>query len=97
MFDEVISLDFTEINRLNEMLTAEKIPHTMAPIWDGLQITLYADKSKSKSLDDVVIHSYSHGSDRGLLETFCLGECNGYETAEEVFEGWKKKYFSQTP
>jgi hypothetical protein len=45
-----------------------------------------------KELDDCVYHSGSHGWSEGLLETYCLGDCEGWETAEQVFEGWKKMY-----
>lgn len=41
-------------------------------------------------LDDAICHTYSHGYIDGLLETFSLNECEGWETAEQVFEGGKK-------
>lgn len=83
---------FTEITKLHDMLKEAGIPHTFGPCWDGLQICVYADEEMENELDDCVCHSGSHGYSEGLLETFCLGDCEGWETAEQVFEGWKKMY-----
>lgn len=85
-------ISFMEIQKLHEMLTAEDIPHTYAPIWDGMQIRVYADAEMTNELDDCVYHSGSHGYHLGLLETYCLNDCEGFETAEQVFEGWKQMY-----
>ena len=85
-------ISFMEIQKLHEMLTEENIPHTYAPIWDGMQIRVYADAEMTNELDDCVYHSGSHGYHLGLLETFALNACEGFETAEQVFEGWKKEY-----
>jgi hypothetical protein len=82
------TIDFTEINKLDEMLYQADLPHTFLPCWDGFQIKLYADDMKTIYLDDAVIHSGSHGQKMGLLETYHLNDCSGYETAEEVFKGW---------
>ena len=84
-----------EMNKLHEMLLSARIPHTfmnMDPIFgaDALQIRFYSDNTFTHELDDVVFHRYSHGYMLGLLETFNLGNCDGYETAEQVFNGWKK-------
>lgn len=86
------NIDFTEIEKLHSLLTKAGIPHTFTPIWDGKQIRVYADSKLSYELDDVVIHSGSHGVEVGLLETYHLNECVGWETAVEVFKGWKKMY-----
>ena len=83
---------FMEIQKLHEMLTEAKIPHTFGPCWDGLQIRVYADEEMENELDDCIIHSGSHGAQAGLLESYALGDCEGWETAEQVFEGWKKMY-----
>lgn len=83
---------FTEIQKLHEMLTEASIPHTFTPLWDGLQIRVYADEEMTNELDDCVLHSGSHGWPNGLLETFCLGDCAGWETAEDVFAGWQEMY-----
>lgn len=83
-------MNFTEIYKLKEMLDAEGIPNTLAPLWDGLQIKVYTDTDKTEKFDDVVLHSGSHGCEAGLLETYGLNDCDGYETAKQVFKGWKK-------
>jgi hypothetical protein len=90
----------TEIVKLNEMLCKADIPHTFMRMdknafgVNAFQICIYQDNSYQKVLDDVVFHKYSHGYDLGLLETYGLSNCEGYETAEEVFKGWMEKYFS---
>lgn len=83
---------FDEIIKLHKMLVEEGIPHTFATLFDGLQIRVYADEEMENELDDCVIHSGSHGVQAGLLESYTLGSCEGWETAEQVFEGWKKMY-----
>lgn len=87
-----INIDFTEIEKLNSLLIEADIPHTFAPIWDGMQIRMYADHKMTRFLDDAIIHSDSHGVEAGLLETYFLNGCAGWETAEQVFKGWKKMY-----
>ncbi len=59
---------------------------------EGYQIRIYADRARTKEIDDVVCHTHSHGYHLGLLETFALNDCEGFETAEQVFEGWCKMY-----
>lgn len=85
-------MDFTEIYKLHILLTEANIPHTFADLFDGKQIRVYADETMENELDDAVIHSGSYGHQNGLLETFALNDCEGWETAEQVFEGWKKMY-----
>ena len=87
-----MAINFTEIEKLHSLLIEAGIPHTFAPLWDGMQIRVYADSELTHELDDAVIHSGSHGVEAGLLETFCLNDCDGWETAEQVFEGWKNMY-----
>lgn len=86
------NINFTEIKKLDSMLTETNIPHTFTPLWDGMQIRVYADSELIHELDDAVIHSCSHGVEDGLLETLCLNDCIGRETAEQIFEGWRKMY-----
>lgn len=57
-----------------------------------MQIRAYADPQMTHEFDDAIIISGSHGAEAGLLETFRLNDCVGWETAEQVFEGWKKMY-----
>lgn len=92
----MMNINFTEIEKLHSLLTDAGIPHTFTPLWGGKQIRVYADSEFTRELDDAVIHSGSHGVQAGLLETFCLNECDGWETAEQVFEGWKKMYEEAT-
>ncbi len=86
----------TQIFVLDEMLVKEGIPHTFRDMYvnnlPGYQIRIYADEDCTKELDDVIWHRYSRGYEQGLLETYELNACNGFETAEEVFAGWKKMY-----
>ena len=86
------NINFTEIEKLHSLLTEAGIPHTFAPVWDGMQIRMYADSMLIHELDDAVIHSGSHGVQDGLLETFYLNDCEGWETAEQIFKGWKRMY-----
>ena len=89
-----------EMNKLHEMLLEAGINHTFMAMdknlygADALQIRIYRDATFQEELDDVIFHRYSHGYTQGLLETYNLGECDGFETAEQVFKGWKEKYFS---
>lgn len=86
-----------EMIKLHEMLLSANIPHTFMSMdgfygADALQIRFYSDSSFEYELDDVVFHRSSHGYKLGLLETYALGDCVGFETAEQVFEGWKKMF-----
>lgn len=86
-----------EMNKLHEMLLSARIPHTfqcMDPGFgpDALQIRIYSDNTYTHELDDAVFHRFSHGYALGLLETYTLGDCDGFETAKQVFEGWKKMF-----
>lgn len=90
-------MNFTEIEKLHTMLIEAHIPHTFMPLWDGKQIRIFADSQMKEELDDCVIHRYSHGYEHGLLESYNLNYCNGFETAEEIFEGWQKMYLDKNP
>ena len=89
-----------EMNKLQKMLSGAGINHTFmimdANIFGAgaLQIRIYRDDTLQEELDDVVFHRFSHGHAQGLLETYSLGECEGFETAEQVFKGWMEKFFS---
>lgn len=89
-----------EIVKLHNMLSNAGINHTFMMMDEkffgagAMQIRIYRDSTFQEVLDDVVFHKYSHGYERGLLETFGLSDCEGFETAEEVFEGWMEKFFS---
>lgn len=81
-----------EISKLHDLLTEAHIPHTFLPLYDGWQIRVYADNGLTRELDDCIFHKGSHGYYCGLLETYNLNECDGFETAEQVFEGWKEMF-----
>ena len=87
---------FAEIKKLHEMLTEAGIPHTFGEFpltyCEGYQIRVYADEAMTQELDDAICHTYSHGYSEGLLETLVLSDCEGWETAEQVFEGWVDMY-----
>ena len=85
-------IDFTEIEKLHDMLDKADIPHSYHDLYDGKQIRVYANSSMIRELDDCIIHSGSHGVHMGLLETYALGGCEGFETAEQVFAGWQAMY-----
>lgn len=88
----MMNINFSEIEKLHSMLHEAGIPHSFTPLFDGMQIRIYADSKLTVELDDAVIHSGSHGVKAGLLETYHLSNCVGWETAEQVFEGWKEMY-----
>lgn len=87
-----------EITKLHLLLEDAGIPHTFKEMSydifgdDAHQIRMYADAEMIQELDDCIYHKFSHGYSKGLLETFRLNDCRGYETAEEVFNGWVKIY-----
>jgi hypothetical protein len=89
-----------EITKLHEMLVKANINHIFMSMnkniygEDAMQIRIYRDSTFKEELDDAIFHKYSHGYKQGLLETYNLNGCEGHETAEEVFEGWMKKFFS---
>lgn len=87
---------FAEIKKLHGLLNEAGIPHTFGEfpviIAEGYQIRVYADEEMAHELDDCVCHMGSHGYSEGLLETYYLNNCDGWETAEQVFEGWQKMY-----
>ena len=79
-----------EFAKLVKMMLDAHMFFTVTPLYDGYQIKLFRDNYCKKEVDDCIFHSTCHGYEEGLLETFCLNACEGYETAEQVFEGWKK-------
>lgn len=89
-----------EMNKLHRLLLKAGINHTFLPMNKNvygvnvMQIRIYRDDTLKEELDDVVFHNFSHGYSQGLLETYRLGDCIGFETAEEVFNGWMEKFFS---
>ena len=85
--------DLTEFEKLIDLLIEAGIPYKRLEDSDGMQVRIYTDESMTNELDDAAIWLNStHGSEQGLLETFRLNNCEGFETAEQVFEGWLGLY-----
>lgn len=84
-------INFEEFDKLVKLVEDAGIPHTVNDyFYGGKQIKVF--NSDGSYLDDAVIHRYSHGTECGLLETFNLSDCEGFEEAEDIIEGWKKMY-----
>ena len=91
IFDEEpkTPLNFKEFDKLVNLVEEAGWEHKINDLHGGKQIKIYNDTEGL--VDDAVIHQFSNGRQGGLLETYILGECRGWETAEEVFEGWKER------
>ena len=87
---------FAEIRKLNALLNEAGIPHTFGPCaaycGEGYQIRIFADEELTNEIDDAICHTHSYGYANGLLETYVLSGCEGWETAEQIFKGWLKMY-----
>lgn len=92
MIESTNNYDYSEFLKLVGLVAMYEMPFSTEKCWDGLQIKVYFDAEHLREFDDAIIHSGSHGSKQGLLETYNLNDCNGYETAVEVFKGWKEVY-----
>lgn len=83
-----LEINFDEFFKLESLCSSAGWNFKSRPWFDGWQLQLL--DSKGEIVDDATLFSGSHGYEQGLLETFCLGECDGYETADKIFKGWKK-------
>lgn len=83
-------INFEEFDKLVKLVEDAGIPHSVNDIYDGKQIRVF--NSNGSYLDDAVIHQHSHGAECGLLETCSLSDCDGFEEAEDIIEGWKRMY-----
>ena len=92
MGEKNMKYDLTEFEKLIDLLIEAGIPYTKESLFDGIQVRIFADEEKTQEIDDAIIHSGSRGCETGLLETFALNECEGYETAGQIFEGWLGMY-----
>lgn len=83
-----------EFDKLVAKLQDANIPHLVVanPCSGRPQVKLFADFSMTWQLDDCCCEEDSLGGHEGLLETYRLGNCQGYETAETVFRGWQQMY-----
>lgn len=80
-------INYNEFDKLVSLLEDIGAEYKVLPCWGGKQVKLFKN---GKEIDDAVIHEFSHGAKQGLLETFRLSDCAGYETATEVFDGWER-------
>lgn len=88
---------FVEMNKLINLLTSENIPFETRKSWDNTSQVLYP--SIKNHTCDVICHSGSIGSEKGLLEIMGLTldeDVEGYLTAEEVFTRIKKNYIENS-
>lgn len=77
-----------EMIKLLILVTSAKWEFVFRSLFDGYQLQLL--DSRGLVIDDAVWHSGSYGASEGLLETCGLGGCTGYETAMQVYDGWKQ-------
>ena len=92
--------NYTEILKLNEMLTKAEIPHSFDRMFDGYQIVYFY---KGERIADVIEHFGSYGSEENLLEIMgCMtpeeeeqGRVLGFLTAEEVFKRFSKDFLNR--
>jgi len=82
-----------EMDKLIYLLTLESIPFETRKSWDNTRQVFYP--SIKNRICDVICHSGSIGSEKGLLEIMGLtsdDDVEGRLTAEEVFKKIKKNY-----
>lgn len=88
---------YTEILKLDKMLTDAEIPHTLERLMDGWQVC-YPDQEKRVA--DAIEHYGSYGNLENLLEIMGLltneeaehDSVLGHLTAENVFERMRAHY-----
>ena len=96
-FDEnwnfVLNKNYTEILRLDELLSSAGIPHELRRNFDGWQVIYYKDGER---ISDAIEHGGSYGEAENLLEIMGLTEnkdgVEGYLTADEVFKRYLNHY-----
>ena len=88
--------NYTEILKLDKMLTDANIPHTLDRFLDGWQV-IYP--SKEKRIADAIQHYGSYGGSKNLLEIMGLVKPEetsdsvlGYLTADDVFARMSEHY-----
>lgn len=88
----VLNETYTEIFELSKLLSENMIPHEIRRNFDGW-IVIYYDKYGNK-VGDAIETFGSFGSDQNLLEVygFDLEDVEGYLTAREAFEHFRKAY-----
>lgn len=86
--------DFTEMDKLQAYLDEKGIDYVRKSIFDGQQIIAFDEKNNR--CWDVILHSYSYGSEDNLLEAMGIdlirrNDAEGYLTAEDVINYIEKK------
>lgn len=100
LFDEngkyILNDKYTEILKLDKMLTDAQIPHTLQRFLDGWQV-VYPDEENRVA--DAIEHCGSYGHGKNLLEIMGLIKpeetCDsvlGDLTAEDVFRRFSEHY-----
>ena len=100
MKEMTLNEEYTEILKLNEMLTKSEIPHSVDRMFDGWQIIYFYNGER---IADAIEHFGSYGQDENLIEIMgCLtpeeeehDKVLGYLTAEEVFERFSKDFLNR--
>ena len=96
----ILNENYTEILKLNKMLTKAEIPHSVDRLFDGYQIIYFY---KGERIADAIEHFWSYGADENLLEIMgCMtseeeeqDEVLGYLTAEEVFKRFSNDFINR--
>lgn len=91
---------YTEILKLNEMLSKTDIPYSVDKVFDGWQIVYFYNGER---IGDAIEHSFSYGSEENLLEIRGLltpeeeeyDSVWGWLTAEEVFKRISKDFLNR--
>lgn len=89
---------YQEILKLDKMLTAANIPHTLVKMFDGWQV-IYP-KDGARRVMDAIEHFGSYGNEQDKLEIMGLltpeekknDTVLGYLTAQDVFKRIKKHW-----
>ena len=92
--------NYTEILKLNELLSKTEIPYTIDRRFDGWQIIYFYNGER---IADAVQHIGTYGADENLLEIMgCLtpeeeeqDRVLGFLTAEEVFKRFSKDFLNR--
>lgn len=104
LFDEngkyILNDKYTEILKLDKMLTDAQIPHTLERMMDGWQV-VYPDEENRVA--DAIEHCVSYGHEENLLEIMGLikpeetfDSVLGCLTAEDVFRRFSEHYKGET-
>lgn len=99
MKEMTLNEEYTEILKLNEMLTKSEIPHSVDRMFDGWQIIYFYNGER---IADAIEHFGSYGNEENLLEIMgCMtpeeeqGAVLGFLTAEEVFKRFSKDFLNR--